>query len=156
MKSWSSMMEIEASLPYEKLIWKDPLQCQKKTVVSLLKSINNKRWGPTALWAFSHNTLICIISDLLVSFFRPKNAVLKLNNTHYVQLILVIIRRKRTKFMQMRFSILIPIKPLSLIVYGSCFLGDKVFAIECTHQTRGWDAICCCYATVLHGCGQDW
>ena len=48
-----------------------------------------------------------------------------------MQLILVINRRTRIEYYANKFSTLIFIKPLSLILHGLCFLGVKVFAIEC-------------------------
>ena len=50
---------------------------------------------------------------------------------HHVQLIVVINRRTRIEYYANKFSTLIPIKPLGLIVHGLCFLGVNVFAIEC-------------------------
>ena len=50
---------------------------------------------------------------------------------HHVQLILIINRRTRIEYYANKFSTLIPIKPLSLIVHGLCFLGVNVFAVEC-------------------------
>ena len=47
-----------------------------------------------------------------------------------MQLILVINCRTRIEYYANRFSTLIPIKPLGLIVHGLCFLGVDVFAIE--------------------------
>ena len=51
-----------------------------------------------------------------------------------VQLILVIIRRKKIEYYANKFSTLIPIKPLGLIFYGLCFLGVNGFAIECMRK----------------------
>ena len=48
-----------------------------------------------------------------------------------MQLILVINRRTRIEYYANKFSTLIPIKLLGLIVQGLCFLGVNVFAIEC-------------------------
>ena len=48
-----------------------------------------------------------------------------------MQLILVINRRTRIEYYANKFSTLISIKPLGLIVHGLCFLGVNVFAIEC-------------------------
>ena len=47
---------------------------------------------------------------------------------HHVQLILVIICRIRRIYSMyiMKCSLLMPIKPLGLIVYGQCVLGDNV------------------------------
>ena len=50
-----------------------------------------------------------------------------------MQLILVINRRTRIENYANKFSTLIPIKPLRLIVHGLCFLGVNVIAIECIH-----------------------
>ena len=58
---------------------------------------------------------------------------------HHVHLILAIIVAREQNIMQMRFSILIPIKPLGLIVYGSRFLADNVLAIECIFMQRDRD-----------------
>ena len=52
---------------------------------------------------------------------------------HHVQLILVISRRTRTEYYANKFSTLIPIRPLGLIVHGLCFLVVNVFAIECIY-----------------------
>ena len=53
---------------------------------------------------------------------------------HHVQLILVINRRTRIEYYANKFSTLIPIKPLGLIVHGLCFLGVNIFAIECIRE----------------------
>ena len=50
---------------------------------------------------------------------------------HHVQLVLVINRRTRIEYYANKFSTLIAIKPLGLIVHVLCFLGVNVFAIEC-------------------------
>ena len=52
---------------------------------------------------------------------------------HHVQLILVINCRTRVEYHANKFSVLIPIKPLGLIVHSLCFLGVNVFAIECMY-----------------------
>ena len=46
---------------------------------------------------------------------------LTVSNIHHVQLILVITRRTRIEYFENKFSTLIPIKPLGLIVHGLCF-----------------------------------
>ena len=51
--------------------------------------------------------------------------------TDHVQLILVINRGTRIEYYANKFSTLIPIKPLGLIVHSLCFQGVNVFAIEC-------------------------
>ena len=51
-----------------------------------------------------------------------------------MQLILVINCRTRIEHYANKFSTLIPIKPLGLIVHGLCLLGVNVFAIECILQ----------------------
>ena len=56
-----------------------------------------------------------------------------------MQLILVINCRTRIEYYANKFSTLIPIKPLGLIVHGLCFLGIKLFAIK---------GILICYATI--------
>ena len=48
-----------------------------------------------------------------------------------MQLILVLNCHTRIKYFANRFSALIPIKSLGLIIHGLCFLGVNVFAIEC-------------------------
>ena len=53
-----------------------------------------------------------------------------------MQLILVISRRTRIEYYANKFSTLIPIKPLGLIVHGLCFLGVNVFAIECINVIK--------------------
>ena len=64
---------------------------------------------------------------------------------HHVQLILVTNRRTRIEYYANKFSTLIPIKPLGLIVHGLCFLGVNVFAIECiqhkTASSRGLELL---------------
>ena len=47
-----------------------------------------------------------------------------------MQLILVINRRTIIEYYANKFSTLIPIKPLGLIVHGLCFLGVNVYAIK--------------------------
>ena len=56
--------------------------------------------------------------------------------TDHVQLILVINRGTRIEYYANKFSTLIPIKPLGLIVHSLCFQGVNVFAIECIRH--GW------------------
>ena len=59
-----------------------------------------------------------------------------------MQLILVINRRTRVGYYANKFSTLIPINPLGLIVHGLCFLGVNVLAIECIrlkwHLATDW------------------
>ena len=73
-----------------------------------------------------------MISKFTILILYDKNAVLKKKHAP-VQLILVIIRRKKIEYAN-KFSTLIPIKPLGLIFYGLCFLGFNGFAIECMRK----------------------
>ena len=52
-------------------------------------------------------------------------------------LCIFIIKNENGKSLTMNKVIVwtLPIKPLSLIVYGLCFLGDNVFAIKCIFQS---------------------
>ena len=65
-----------------------------------------------------------IVSDLLFSSFMIKTAEHSPRATNFGYT-----SEENRTVMQM--YILIPIKPLGLIVYGQCFLGDNVFAIDC-------------------------
>ena len=57
-----------------------------------------------------------------------------------MQLILVINRRTRIEYYVNKFSTLIPIKLLGLIVHGLSLLGVNVFAIECIYLESDWIA----------------
>ena len=55
-----------------------------------------------------------------------------------MQLILDINRRKRIEYYENKFTALIQIKLLGLIVHGLCFLGVNVFAIKCIYSYNNY------------------
>ena len=111
---------------------------------SLRKLLNNKAnwrtsiscgyWSPTCRGVcLSWWKWICKYNSRK-PYFHFSLTPLCLSITDHVQLILVINRGTRIEYYANKFSTLIPIKPLGLIVHSLCFQGVNIFAIECIHK----------------------